>query len=74
MAKPSRSAAQRRPEGDLDAVHASWTIRSVEDGSVQLAQIALVSFLILRAAITKALGGFMHQVKIEPLEDASEDG
>jgi hypothetical protein len=30
-------------------VHASWTIRSEEDGSVQLAQIALVSFLILRA-------------------------
>jgi len=26
-------------------VHASWTIRSEEDGSVQLAQIALVSFL-----------------------------
>ena len=50
MAKPSRSDARR---GDLDAVHASWTIRSEEDGSVQLAQIALGSFLILRVLVAR---------------------
>ena len=32
--------AQRRPEGDLDAVAASWTIEAEEDGAVPHRQLA----------------------------------